>query len=283
MKRTFTMMAAVVAATLAAPTAMAQGAPSARTKLVELLETRVTPSETDASRISTDLVTALSADVAAIKAVQRDDCKFGLPQQTGVFTDATKACVQRYADGVAASRRATVAEASASGCEEELEGCSADREALKVRVAALEASSGAAGGGGTGSPTPAGGLCATLDMSELQSHCVEGQMARCENGASSPLGFHVECVDPQYDGLLTVARLNTEGTGGEFDLTLQPPSGYKELGGERKPVPLPPPGTCDGAGGAFLCYIAAPAAIITAGLLVADYASDDFNLVEVRR
>ncbi|MBI4434451.1 hypothetical protein HY635_01355 [Candidatus Uhrbacteria bacterium] len=279
-------MAAVFAALVSVPSIALAG------PKFEELERAVAADVMDADAINAALLKALGTDRAAVRAVQTECFGTANPKLiSGVLGGSTQSCIRDHADAMARARkhaaddRAAIdkelgtckvgatdcatardaAAAAAAAAAVERDRLKAERDALAARVAA----------GGSDEDSPPG----PLDMSAyVASHCPPGFQGRwLKNGQFS-------CTEPRWtvaQGRPTADPSGTSFTGG---LTVTAPPGREGLG--QFPVPPPPPeprATCDGAGGKLLCYVLPVAAAVVGGLLIADAASEDFNLVNVRR
>ncbi|MDO8621965.1 MAG: hypothetical protein Q7R80_01930 [bacterium] len=267
-------MAAVMAVALSVP-AIAIAGPK-----FEELERAVPAGLTDAAAINAALIEALGADVAAIAAVQAE-CGIK-PLKKVYLGDNTKACITRHAETMARARkhaaddRAAI-EAELGTCKAGSGDCVTARDAATAAAAAAVAERDAlklrlASGDAAATPGP-------VDLTAwVNRNCPPGFQGQWLSGGE------LECRPARVKPVLGRAVANASGTAAVASLTLEPPAGREGLAPILFPPPLPePPGTCDGAGGALLCYVLPIAAGTLAVLFIADAASDDFNLVTVER
>lgn len=272
------MQRSILAAVMAV--ALAPAVATAGPKFAEL-ERTVAPDVMDAAAINTALVAALDAQGKdAVKAVQAE-CGV---KQTGTYAGPlTQRCLTNHAETMARARKhaaddraaieADLAKCSASGGD-----CARARdEALAAAAAAAKerdalAARAAASGDEDGPPGP-------VDMTLFAGqNCPPGFQGRwLKNGQFT-------CDKPRWGVSLERPTADPSGSAYGGVLKVAAPAGREGLGQFPAHPPLPAPrGTCDGAGGALLCYVLPIAAATIGGLLIADAASDDFNLVNVRR
>lgn len=279
-------MAAVLTAALSVP-ATAFAGPK-----FEELERTVAADVTDADAINAALLQALGTDRESVRAVQRE-C-FGDAATrliTGVNGTSTQACIKDHAEAMARARahaaedRARI-EAELGTCKTDGTDCAtardtavaaaaaavAEREALQARLA----SGGDLYGDSTVDPF--------ADASAFgRANCPSGFQARwvaTDDGKSGTL----TCSEPVWKFTAGLGALDPSGTAMTTPVEVGFPKGRYAPAPIPIPQPLPEPkGTCDGAGGVLLCYVAPVAVAVIGGLLIADAASEDFNLISVRR
>lgn len=292
-KRNSLTMAAVFTAALSAP-AVAIAGPK-----FEELERAVPAELKDAAAIYDALLKALGTDREAVRAVQRE-C-FGDAATrliTGVNGPSTQACIKDHAEVMARARahaaadRAAIeaqlgtctvgagdcvtardaATAAATAATAERDKLKAERDALDLRLRS--------GGDLYGDSD----LAPFADASAFgRANCPSGFQARwvaTDDGKSGTL----TCSEPVWKFTAGLGALDPSGTALTTLVELGFPKGRYAPAPIPIPQPLPEPkGTCDGAGGVLLCYVLPISAAVVGGLLVADAASEDFNLVNVRR
>lgn len=288
-------MAAVFTAALSAP-AVAIAGPK-----FEELERAVPAELKDAAAIYDALLKALGTDVEAVKALQRE-C-FGNKNPTlikGALVKggSTDACIRDHADAMARAR-AHAAEDRAA-IEADLGKCTAGAgDCVKARDAAAAAAAAAAaerdklkaerdaldlrlrsGGDLYGDSD----LAPFADASAFgRQNCPPGFQARwvaTDDGKSGTL----TCSEPVWKFTAGLGALDPSGTAMTTPVDVGFPKGRYAPAPILVPPPPPEPkGTCDGAGGKLLCYVLPAAAAVVAGLIVADVASDDFDLITVER
>lgn len=281
-------MAAVFTAALSAP-AVAIAGPK-----FEELERAVPAELKDAGAITDALVKALGTDREAVRALQRE-C-FGTKNPTllsGALVrgGSTEACIKDHAEAMARARAHAAADraaieaslgtctAGAGDCVKARDAAAAERDKLKAERDALDLRL-RSGGDLYGDSD----LAPFADASAFgRQNCPPGFQARwvaTDDGKSGTL----TCSEPVWKFKAGLGALDPSGTAMTTPVELGFPKGRYAPAPILVPPPPPEPkGTCDGAGGVLLCYVLPIAAGTVAVLLVADAASDDFDLITVER
>lgn len=281
-------MAAVFTAALSAP-AVAIAGPK-----FEELERAVPAELKDAAAIYDALLKALGTDGEAVKALQRE-C-FGTRNPTlikgaVVKGGSTEACIKDHAEAMARARAHAAADRAA--IEAQLGTCTAGAgDCVKARDAAAAAAAAAAAERDALKARLASGgdlygdsdLAPFADASAFgRQNCPPGFQARwvaSDDGKSGTL----TCSEPVWKFTAGLGALDPSGTAMTTPVDVGFPKGRYAPAPILVPPPPPEPkGTCDGTGGKLLCYVLPAAAVVIGGLLIVDAASDDFNLVTVRR
>lgn len=228
----------------------------------EALEKGVPVNVTDARQILDAFLKQLGTDTAAIKAVQAE-C--GLVQ-TGANETKTQACLREHAEIVARARQ----QAAAAVADLERELAVARRGG--ARLARID-------------PLRKPEFTPIADVSDFASRsCPPGTQVRF----FTPHKF--TCADAVYD-----VRTEAECARAPVDTACRP--GITALGvdyGRQDVVPIPPPvsfpeipeppGTCDGVGGALLCYGLPIVGVVALGFYVGHVIqTGDFAPVTVQR
>ncbi len=274
-------MAAVMMAALSVP-AIAIAGPK-----FEELERAVAADVKDADAINAALLKALGTDRAAVRALQTE-C-FGSANArliSGVLGGATQACIRDHADAMARARAHAAEdrkaiEASLATCTAGSGDCVKARDAAAASAAAAVAERDAL----RARLASGGDLYGDSDVRPIakaqayaNAHCAPGSQPRWINDST------FVCTDPVFRVVRGECALDVSGGEMTCESSVEPPKGREGVVPFRAPPPLPEPkGTCDGAGGKLLCYVLPVTAAVIGGLLIADAASEDFNLVSVRR
>lgn len=252
----------------------------------EELERAIPADVVEADPIYTALVGALGGDAEAIKLVQAE-C--GLAT-TGALATQTQRCLKNHAAAVSAARKHAAADRLA--IEADLGGCNTARGECDVALADMtaerdEALARAGSGGGGEDYGELVGICAKVDLTQFVGTCDPvSQNARCVPDDGAPLGFTVSCVPKRVHGEVASLTIRPDGSAdAQFNVTPQKGTlAPAALPWQVPPQPFPEAeGTCDGFGGVLLCYALPVAVVVVGGLLIADAASSDFNLVTIRR
>lgn len=294
-KRKSLTMAAVFTAALSAP-AVAIAGPK-----FEELERAVPAELKDADAIADALVKALGTDREAVRALQRE-C-FGIKNPTllsGALVrgGSTEACIKDHAEAMARARAHAAAdraaiEASLGTCTKGAGDCATARDAAAAAAtaAAAERDKLKAERDALDLRLRSGGelygdsdLAPFADASAFgRQNCPPGFQARwvaSDDGKSGTL----TCSEPVWRFTAGLGALDPSGTAMTTPVEVGFPKGRYAPAPILVPPPPPEPkGTCDGAGGKLLCYVLPVTAAVIGGLLIADAASEDFNLISVRR